>query len=116
MQGQGQRGVPGGSTATRRSPAARDLQVGALQPSRAVEVRKTASSVFELSLCLSRACLGKMFVLIYKWLKNAVFSQASDHYPSRISSDTSILDLVLYLVAHTHVNVVCTLTALLCVL
>eukprot|EP01046_Picozoa_sp_COSAG06_P046430 COSAG06_NODE_6576_length_2873_cov_2.600216_1_plen_57_part_10 len=34
-----------------------------------------------------------MFVLIYKWLKNAVFSQASDHYPSRISSDTSILVL-----------------------
>ena len=28
---------------------------------------------FEFSLCLSRACLGKMIVLIYKWLKNAVF-------------------------------------------
>jgi hypothetical protein len=27
----------------------------------------------EFSLCLSRACLGKMFVFIYKWLKNAVF-------------------------------------------
>eukprot|EP01046_Picozoa_sp_COSAG06_P002996 COSAG06_NODE_112_length_23474_cov_81.804458_10_plen_187_part_00 len=24
---------------------------------------------FEFSLCLSRACLGKMFVFIYKWLK-----------------------------------------------
>ena len=35
-------------------------------------VRKTAS-FFEFSLCLSRACLGKMFVFIYKWLKNAVF-------------------------------------------
>jgi len=29
------------------------------------------SAVF--SLCLSRACLGKMFAFIYKWLENAVF-------------------------------------------
>jgi hypothetical protein len=36
------------------------------------EVRKTAS-FFEFSLCLSRACLGKMIVFTYKWLKNAVF-------------------------------------------
>ena len=28
----------------------------------------------EFSLCLSRACLGQMFVYIYKWLKIAVFS------------------------------------------
>jgi hypothetical protein len=27
----------------------------------------------EFSLCLSRACLGKIVVFIYKWLKNAVF-------------------------------------------
>eukprot|EP01046_Picozoa_sp_COSAG06_P069038 COSAG06_NODE_18640_length_876_cov_1.021879_1_plen_68_part_10 len=38
----------------------------------AVAVRKTAS-FFEFSLCMSRACLGKMIVFIYKWLKNAVF-------------------------------------------
>jgi hypothetical protein len=30
---------------------------------------------FEFSLCLSRACLGKMIDFIYKLLKNAVFSQ-----------------------------------------
>jgi hypothetical protein len=36
-------------------------------------VRKT-SSFFEFSLCLSRACLGKMIVFIYKWLQKAVFS------------------------------------------
>jgi hypothetical protein len=35
-------------------------------------VRKTAS-FFEFSLCLSRACLGKMIVFTHKWLKNAVF-------------------------------------------
>ena len=29
---------------------------------------------FEVSLCLSRACLGKMFVLIYKWRKKWRFS------------------------------------------
>jgi hypothetical protein len=34
--------------------------------------QKTAS-FFEFSLCLSRACLGKMMHFIYKWLKNAVF-------------------------------------------
>jgi hypothetical protein len=39
---------------------------------RAATVRKTAS-FFEFSQCLSRACLGKMIVFIYKWLKNAVF-------------------------------------------
>jgi hypothetical protein len=37
-----------------------------------LQVRKTASFL-EFSLCLSRACLGKMIVFIYKWLKNAVF-------------------------------------------
>ena len=42
----------------------------------ATQVRKTAS-FFEFSLCLSRACLGKMIVFIYKWLKNAVFRRAS---------------------------------------
>jgi hypothetical protein len=28
---------------------------------------------WSFSLCLSRACLGKMIVLMYKWLKNGVF-------------------------------------------
>jgi hypothetical protein len=47
-------------------------------------VRKTAS-FFEFSLCLSRACLGKMFVFIYKWLKNAVLrsTRPSLHSPVR---------------------------------
>jgi hypothetical protein len=29
---------------------------------------------FEFSLCLSPACLGKMIIFIYKWLKKPVFS------------------------------------------
>jgi hypothetical protein len=37
-------------------------------------VRKTAS-FFEFSLCLSRACLGKMIVYIYKWLQKRRFSR-----------------------------------------
>jgi hypothetical protein len=37
------------------------------------KVRKTASFL-EISLCLSRACLGKMIVFKYKWLKNAFFA------------------------------------------
>jgi hypothetical protein len=32
---------------------------------------------FEFSLCLSRACLGKIMLFIYKWLKSAVFSPPS---------------------------------------
>jgi hypothetical protein len=43
----------------------------------AVMVRKTASFL-EFSLCLSRACLGKMIVYTYKWLKNAVFAGAGN--------------------------------------
>eukprot|EP01046_Picozoa_sp_COSAG06_P024130 COSAG06_NODE_1950_length_7997_cov_37.784882_8_plen_178_part_00 len=43
-------------------------------------VRKTAS-FFEVSLCLSRACLGKMIVFIYKWLKKAVFRRQL-HFPT----------------------------------
>ena len=30
-------------------------------------------SFFEFSLCSPRACLGEMFVFIYKWLKKTVF-------------------------------------------
>jgi hypothetical protein len=40
-------------------------------------VRKTASFLV-LSLCLSRACLDKMIVFIYKWLKNAVFRSLAE--------------------------------------
>jgi hypothetical protein len=39
-------------------------------------VRK--ASFFEFSLYLSRACLGKMIVFMYKWLKKAVFCRL-DH-------------------------------------
>jgi hypothetical protein len=39
---------------------------------------KTAS-FFEFSLSLSRACLGKTIVFIYKWLKNAVFRRHALH-------------------------------------
>ena len=31
------------------------------------------ATLFQLFLCLSRACLGEMFVCIYKWLKKTVF-------------------------------------------
>jgi len=44
----------------------------------AAAVRKTPS-FFEFSLCLSRACLGKMIVFIYKWLKKVVFRRAYHH-------------------------------------
>ena len=58
-----------------RSCGARTMSTSQSAASAATSpVGKTASS-FEFSLCLSRACLGKMFVFIYKWLKNAVFPQ-----------------------------------------
>ena len=37
----------------------------------------------EFSLCLSRACLGKIIVFIYKWLKNAVFRRTLP-YPGEV--------------------------------
>ena len=37
---------------------------------RTAEVGKTV--FFEFSLCLSRACLGKVFFAIFKWLKKTV--------------------------------------------
>jgi hypothetical protein len=43
-------------------------------------VRKTAS-FFEFSLCLSRACLGKMIVFICKWRENAVFRRCEATMP-----------------------------------
>eukprot|EP01046_Picozoa_sp_COSAG06_P026451 COSAG06_NODE_2275_length_7194_cov_10.705144_4_plen_92_part_00 len=52
------------------------------------EVGKTAS-FFEFSLCLSRACLGKMIVFIYKWLKNAVFRRAISPRMMRAAVRTS---------------------------
>jgi hypothetical protein len=46
---------------------------------------------FEFSLCLSRACLGKMSVFIYKWRKNWRFShhsRGSACRPSRRGSES----------------------------
>eukprot|EP01046_Picozoa_sp_COSAG06_P034133 COSAG06_NODE_3548_length_5199_cov_166.747059_4_plen_118_part_00 len=36
---------------------------------------------FEFSLCLSRACLGKMLIFIYKWLKKCRFLTAVRRLP-----------------------------------
>jgi hypothetical protein len=44
---------------------------------------KTAS-FFEFSLCLSRACLGKIIVFIYKWRKKTVLSPVSSRRFSRL--------------------------------
>ena len=37
------------------------------------ELLRKRHSVFEFSLCLSRACLGKMIIFLHKWLKETVF-------------------------------------------
>ena len=57
---------------------------------------------FEFSLCLSRACLGKMFVSMYKWLKNAVFS----HLSRRVMDHVSHLLHVTELLGHGEVGFV----------
>jgi hypothetical protein len=49
-------------------------------------VRKTAS-FFEFSLCLSRACLGKIIVFVYKWLEKTVFHLKSLRCSSFANSD-----------------------------
>jgi hypothetical protein len=45
-----------------------------LQRPEALEVKN--GIFFQFSLCLSRACLGKIIVFIYKWLKKWHFSQS----------------------------------------
>ena len=42
----------------------------------------TNGPFFEFSLCLSRACLGKMFVFIYKWRKKWRFSHPVPRTPT----------------------------------
>ena len=39
--------------------------------------------MLDFSLCLSRACLGKMFVVIYKWLKQKTVFTHLPHRPRR---------------------------------
>ena len=46
---------------------------GAWSPLAMVTIYKKTPFVFEFSLCLSRACLGKTITFIYKWLKKTVF-------------------------------------------
>ena len=41
---------------------------------------KKAVRFFEFSLCVSRACLGKMFVCIDKWLKQTDFTYQGRHH------------------------------------
>ena len=43
---------------------------------------------FEFSLCLSRACLGKKIVFIYKWLKKYVFLTRRYHRIGKSQSPT----------------------------
>jgi hypothetical protein len=49
-------------------------------------------TAFEFSLCLSRACLGKIIVFIYKWLKNRRLSHVfpkNDRFTKTGSGQTS---------------------------
>jgi hypothetical protein len=46
-------------------------------------------SVFEFSLCLSRACLGKTIVLIYKRLKKTVFTHLREMFQRRSRTHTA---------------------------
>eukprot|EP01046_Picozoa_sp_COSAG06_P019227 COSAG06_NODE_1364_length_9696_cov_14.104929_7_plen_92_part_00 len=38
------------------------------------EILRENGTFFEFSLCLSRACLGKIIIFIYKWRKKTVLS------------------------------------------
>ena len=46
-----------------------------------MQVRKRRR-FFEFSLCLSRACLGKMFVFMCKWLKRTVLAHRTHQWPT----------------------------------
>ena len=72
---QGHTQLPAGATLQRAFNATRLFTASynvSLSAAGSLSVRKTASFL-EFSLCLSRACLGKIIVFIYKWLKNPVF-------------------------------------------
>jgi hypothetical protein len=66
------------------------VQQRQLQPPRAPACEKR-HSFFEFSLCLTRACLGKMFVFIYKWRKKMSFS-APDQRIDRPKACRSVVE------------------------
>jgi hypothetical protein len=41
--------------------------------------RNQINVIMSLGACVSRACLGKIIVFIYKWRKNGVFSPVARH-------------------------------------
>jgi hypothetical protein len=47
-----------------------------------VKTQKKKDTVFSsaFSICLSRACLGRMIISIYKWLKKTVFLKTGEHW------------------------------------
>ena len=53
-----------------------------------LRLRENGILVFECSLCLSRACLGKKIVLAYKWLKKTVASLTVPLYSEPVQTST----------------------------
>ena len=77
-----------------RSAAARHLLACRPHPQTAEEKRSFLS---EFSLCLSRACLGKIIILIYKWRK-----KPGQHYEQlvfELESGPGGVCVALYLIA-----------------
>jgi hypothetical protein len=48
------------------------------QPAHGVRLTEQNGTLLEFSLCLSRACLDKQSILIYKWLKQTVFTHLTE--------------------------------------
>ena len=73
------------------------------------EGAKNGTSFFEFSLYLSRACLGKMIVFMYKWLQKCRFSQetlADDEVMKADRRGSKMLAIDrLYIKVHTTISI-----------
>jgi hypothetical protein len=92
-----QRVYSAASQAGRQAGGWGSLPLRSASARRCMHLRKNGL-FFEFSLCLSRACLGKMIVFIYKWLKTTVFTHRDQDRAQRHA------DLNLPIAAVTHVT------------
>jgi hypothetical protein len=71
-----ERGAKGGAfrTKCRANRKRHDADTTETHPDAALKRLQENGRFFEFSLCLSRACLGKKIVLMYKWRKKRPFS------------------------------------------
>jgi len=66
-----------------------------------MSVDSDGGTFFEFSLCLSRACLGKIMHFIYKWLKKCRFSHLS--IATEAAPTGSVVHMMPYDIQQPHI-------------